>query len=47
MSVLKTLVPNYDFINKMKDSHDVVTYSMILMNSICATDMMKHQKRDL
>ena len=43
MSVLKTLVPNYDFINKIKDSHDVVTYSMILMNSICATDMMKHQ----
>ena len=43
METLELLVPNYKFITKMKDSHDVVTYSMILMNSICATDMMKYK----
>ena len=41
VSSLKTLVPNYKFITKIKDSHDVVTYSMIIMNSLCAEDMMK------
>ena len=43
IGAMKTLIPNYKFITKMKDSHDVVTYSMILMNSICATDMMKYK----
>lgn len=42
-SCLSSLVPNYKFITKIKDSHDVVTYSMILMNSICAKDMMKNK----
>ncbi len=34
VSSLKSLVPNYKFITKIKDSHDVVTYSMIIMNSL-------------
>lgn len=43
MESLASLVPNYKFMTKVKDSHDVVTYSMILMNSICADDMMQHK----
>ena len=43
VSSLKSLVPNYKFITKIKDSHDVITYSMIIMNYLCAKSMMEFQ----
>ena len=41
MSSLKSLISNYKFITKVNDSHDVVTYSMIIMNYLCAKNMME------
>lgn len=41
METLKSLIPNYKYIERIKDSHDVVAYSMIIMNYLCAKRMME------
>jgi exoribonuclease R len=41
MESLKSLIPNYKYIDRLKDSHDVVAYSMIIMNYLCAQNMMQ------
>ena len=37
----KTLSRKYKYLNKINDSHDVVSYFMILMNYYCAQDLLK------
>ena len=36
----KQLSKNYKYLNKINDSHDVVSYFMILMNYYCAQDLL-------
>jgi len=37
----KSLSKKYKYLNKINDSHDVVSYFMILMNYYCAQDLLK------
>jgi exoribonuclease R len=37
----KQLSRNYKYLNKINDSHEVVSYFMILMNYYCAKDLLK------
>lgn len=37
------LASNYKYISKIRDSHDVVSYLMILMNYHCANDLYNHR----
>ena len=42
LNTSKLLSKKYKYLNKIVDSHDVVSYFMILMNYYCAKDLMKH-----
>jgi exoribonuclease R len=39
--IVKNIHKNYPYISEIKDSHDVVSYIMVLMNYICAKDLFK------
>jgi exoribonuclease R len=39
---VQNLSTKFKYINNIKDSHDVVTYLMILMNYQCAMELLKH-----
>jgi hypothetical protein len=40
--ITQKLSTKFKYINTIKDSHDVVTYLMILMNYQCAMELLKH-----
>jgi len=40
--VVQNLSTKFKYIHSIKDSHDVVTYLMILMNYYCAMELLKH-----
>jgi exoribonuclease R len=40
--ITQKLSSKFKYINTIKDSHDVVTYLMILMNYQCAMELLKH-----
>jgi len=42
LEVTQSLSTKFKYITNIKDSHDVVTYLMILMNYYCAVEMLKH-----
>jgi exoribonuclease R len=42
LEVTQNLSTKFKYITNIKDSHDVVTYLMILMNYYCAVEMLKH-----
>jgi hypothetical protein len=39
MKVVNNILPNYKYLENVKNSHDLVTYTMILMNNACAKKM--------
>jgi len=41
LNCAKSLSRKYKYLNKISDSHDVVSYFMILMNYYCAHDLLK------
>jgi exoribonuclease R len=42
LSVTRSLTKKYKYINSIKNSHDVVSYLMVLMNCRCAENLIKH-----
>ena len=42
LDIVQNLSTKFKYINNIKDSHDVVTYLMILMNYQCAIELLKH-----
>ena len=42
LDVVRNLSTKFKYIYNIKDSHDVVTYLMILMNYQCAMELLKH-----
>ena len=43
LEVTQNLSTKFKYITNIKDSHDVVTYLMILMNYYCAVELLKHK----
>jgi exoribonuclease R len=43
MNCTKQLVKKYRYLRQLKDSHDLVSYWMILMNNYCAQEMVKYK----
>uniref|UniRef100_A0A6C0JKN8 RNB domain-containing protein n=1 Tax=viral metagenome TaxID=1070528 RepID=A0A6C0JKN8_9ZZZZ len=42
LDVVQNLSTKFKYISNIKDSHDIVTYLMILMNYQCAMELLKH-----
>lgn len=42
LEITQNLSKKFKYITNIKDSHDVVTYLMILMNYYCAMELLKH-----
>lgn len=42
LEITQNLSTKFKYITNIKDSHDVVTYLMILMNYYCALELLKH-----
>ena len=42
LDIVKNLSNKFKYIYNIKDSHDIVTYLMILMNYQCALELLKH-----
>jgi exoribonuclease R len=43
LDIVRNLSTKFKYIYNIKDSHDVVTYLMILMNYQCAMELLKHK----
>jgi exoribonuclease R len=42
-SIVNHILENHKYLDSVKNSHDLVTYTMILMNHICAKKLIEHK----